>query len=126
MATRDFSFNINGSQEDFTHGTILVPVPQQDLGMESIFRSVSELAEQTGIDFYGLTSGLSPRGIDLGSGSFSRLEKPEILMFIGGGTSSYLAGEIWHLFDQNYHIPITNAPSDRLARRQESDPAPWA
>ena len=35
-------------------------------------------------------------------------------MFIGGSTSSYLAGEIWHLFDQNYRIPITNAPSDRL------------
>ena len=114
VATKDFSFSINGRKENFTHGTILVSVPQQVLSEDQIFNSVSEIAEQTGIDFYGLTTGLSPKGIDMGSGSFSRLEKPEVLMFIGGSTSSYLAGEIWHLFDQNYHIPITNAPSDRL------------
>ena len=36
-------------------------------------------------------------------------------MFIEGSTSASLAGEIWHLFDQNYHIPITNASSDRLS-----------
>jgi len=115
VATKDFSFNINGREENFTHGTILIPIPQQDLSEEQIFNSVSNLAEKTGIDFYGLNTGLSPRGIDMGSGSFSRLEKPEVLMFIGGSTSSYLAGEIWHLFDQNYHIPITNAPSDRIS-----------
>jgi len=115
VATKDFSFNINGSEEIFTHGTILVPVPQQDLSEEQLFNSVSDLAEKTGVDFYSLATGLSPRGIDMGSGSFSRLEKPEILMFIAGSTSSYLAGEIWHLFDQNYHIPITNAPSDRIS-----------
>jgi hypothetical protein len=114
VATKDFSFSIDGREENFTHGTILVPVPQQELSEEQIYNSVSEIAEKTGVDFYGLTTGLSPKGIDIGSGSFSRLEKPEILMFIGGSTSSYLAGEIWHLFDQNYHIPITNAPSDRI------------
>ncbi len=115
VATKDFSFSIDGREENFTHGTILVPVPQQALSEEQIFNYVTDLAEKTGIDFYGLTTGLSPKGIDMGSGSFSRLEKPEILMFIGGSTSSYLAGEIWHLFDQNYHIPITNAPSDRIS-----------
>lgn len=114
VATKDFSFNFNGIEVDFTHGTILVPVPQQELGEEKIFNTVSEIAEKTGIDFYGLTTSLSPKGIDMGSGSFSSLEKPKVLMFIEGSTSSYLAGEIWHLFDQNYHIPITNASSDRL------------
>jgi len=115
VATKEFSFGINGSEENFTHGTILVPVPQQKLNEEQIFNLVSKIAEETGVDVYGLTTGLSPIGIDMGSSSFSRLEKPEILMFTGGSTSSYLAGEIWHLFDQNYHIPITLAPSDRLS-----------
>ena len=115
VATKDFSFSVDGREENFTHGTILVPIPQQILSEEQIFNFVTDLAEKTGVDFYGLTTGLSPRGIDMGSGSFSRLEKPEILMFIGGSTSSSLAGEIWHLFDQNYHIPITNAPSDRIS-----------
>jgi hypothetical protein len=36
-------------------------------------------------------------------------------MFIGGSANVYLAGEIWHLFDQNYQIPISCVPSDRLS-----------
>ncbi len=115
VATNDFSFTINGEEESFTHGSILVPLPQQALSEEQVFNLVSDLAEKTGIDFYGLTTGLSPSGIDMGSGSFSKLDKPEILMFIEGSTSASLAGEIWHLFDQNYNIPITNASSDRLS-----------
>ena len=34
-------------------------------------------------------------GIDIGSGNFSGLKKPEMLMFIGGNTSSSLAGQIF-------------------------------
>ncbi|MCK4989403.1 MAG: hypothetical protein KAS29_02915, partial [Bacteroidales bacterium] len=34
VATKDFSFNLNGSEAYFTHGTILVPVPQQELSEE--------------------------------------------------------------------------------------------
>jgi len=114
VATKDFAFVIDGGEEHFTHGTILVPVPQQERSAEKIFNSVSRIAERTGIDFYSLTTGLSPRGIDMGSGSFIALEKPEVLMFIEGSTSSFMAGEIWHLFDQNYQIPITNASTGRL------------
>ncbi len=114
VATKSFIFEINGKEENFIHGTILVPVPQQDLNQEQIYDVVSDIAKRTGIDFFSLTTGLSPSGIDMGSPSFSGLKKPEILMFVGGSTSSYLAGEIWHLFDQNYHIPITFTPSERL------------
>lgn len=114
VATRGFSFVLGGSEELFSHGTILIPVPQQPLSDKEIFDSVNEIAESTGIDFYGLSTDLSPRGIDMGSGSFSPLEKPEILMFIEGSTSSTMAGEIWHLFDQNYQIPVTNASCDRI------------
>ncbi len=114
VATKGFSFEISGKVEDFIHGTIFIPVNQQEINEEQIFSMVSEIAKNTGVDFYSLSTGLSPRGIDMGSSSFSSLEKPEILMFIGGSANVYLAGEIWHLFDQNYNIPITGAPSDRL------------
>jgi hypothetical protein len=79
-----------------------------------LYKTVSEIAMSTGIDFYSLETGLSPGGIDLGSNRIVSLEKPEVLMFIGGSTSSSLAGEIWHLFDQNYKIDITGAPTNRL------------
>lgn len=114
VATKEFSFEINNHLENFTYGTILVPVSIQELSEDQIFNNISKVAKKTGIDFYGLTTGLSPVGIDMGSGSLSKLDKPELLMFIGGSASSYIAGEIWHLFDQNYKIPVTCAPSNRL------------
>jgi len=114
VATKTFSFEIASKEEHFTFGTILVPVSHQALGEEEIHELLSVIALKTGIEFYGLSTGLSPSGIDLGSNSFSRLYKPEVLMFTGGGTRSSAAGEIWHLFDQNYKIPLTLASTDRM------------
>jgi hypothetical protein len=114
VAGKGFSFEISGKVEDFATGTILIRTNGQDQSEEEIFHRVSEIAENTGIDFYALSTGLSPLGIDLGSSSFSNLEEPDILMFVGGSASVYLAGEIWHLFDQVYKIPVTRTQTDRL------------
>ncbi len=114
VASNKFSFEINGKEEQFTYGTILIPVHGQKLNENKIFNLITEIAIETGVDFYGLTTGLSPTGIDLGSNSFSALNKPEMLMFVGGSTSSRDAGEIWHLFDQRYSIPVTMTETNRL------------
>ncbi len=108
-ATEKFSFIVNGNNEDFTFGTIQIPVNDQDLSENEIFDLVSSVSKNTGIDFYGLSTGLSPQGIDLGSNNFAVLNKPEILLFVGGSSRSLDAGEIWHLFDQRYKIPVTLA-----------------
>jgi len=81
-----------------------------------IYTLLQSLAVRDGIDFYATTTGLTPEGIDLGSGDFASLEKPEILMVIGEGVSSRDAGEIWHQFDQRYHIPITMVDSRQFSR----------
>ncbi len=115
VASKACSFRIDNREEYFTQGTILVPVNQQELKEEQIFELVSDLAGRTGIEFYGLSTGLSAQGIDIGSSSFVALTKPEILMFIGGNASVTMAGEIWHLFDQKYVIPMTLVQTDRLS-----------
>ncbi|MFW6259737.1 MAG: hypothetical protein ACOC1R_02260, partial [Tangfeifania sp.] len=51
-----------------------------------------------------------------GSNSFASLKKPEILMLAGDGISSRDAGEIRHLFDQRYKIPVTLAESSDVGR----------
>lgn len=116
VATDKFSFNIEGQTEDFSFGTIIVPVNSQPLNTNEIYALVTSLAKSTGIDFYALNTGLSPEGIDAGSGSFERLSKPEILIIAGDGARSSDVGEIWHLFDQRYHIPVTLTNADNLAR----------
>jgi hypothetical protein len=107
VATNKFSFEINGNEEHFSYGTILIPVSGQSLTENQIFDLVTSIAHETGVSFYGLSTGLSPTGIDLGSNSFAALKKPEILLFVGGSASSRDAGEIWHMFDQRYSIPVT-------------------
>jgi hypothetical protein len=114
VATDEFTFLVDGKEENFTYGTILVPATGQEMDEEEIFSLVTSVAQQTGIDFYGLETGLASKGIHMGSGSFVSLEKPEVLMLIGGSVSSRDAGEIWHLFDQQYKIPVTLAESDNL------------
>jgi len=115
VATDKFTFIVDGKEEEFTYGTILVPAVGQDLNEEEIFSLVASVAKQSGINFYGLKTGLASKGIHIGSGSFVSLEKPEVLMLVGGSVSSRDAGEIWHLFDQQYKIPVTLADSDNLA-----------
>jgi len=114
VSTREFRFKIDGKEESFSYGTILIPGQGQKRNESDIFELVSRIAKATGIDFYGLDTSLSSHGPDLGSNSFVALDKPRILMLIGGTTSSRDAGEIWHLFDQRYQIPVCLTESDGL------------
>ncbi|MFW6310288.1 MAG: zinc carboxypeptidase, partial [Prolixibacteraceae bacterium] len=114
VATEKFSFTVNGHTEDFSYGTVLISVSSQTVNQEQLLSTIKSVAKETGIDVYGLQTGLSPRGIDLGSDKFERIGKPQILMLIGDGVSSRDAGEIWHLFDERYSIPLTMTESTNL------------
>lgn len=116
VATRDLTSVVDGLSEHFGYGTILIPAHNQVRSPEEIHQLVEKVAQKTGIDFYALSTGLTPEGIDLGSGSFEHLNKPEIALFVDGGADSRDAGEIWHLFDQRYHIPVTLIPTQNLRR----------
>ncbi len=114
VTSEKLSFLVSGKEEQFTFGTIQVPVHDQNMNDSQIFDLVSSIAKSTGIDFYGLTTGLSPAGIDLGSNYFENINKPSILLVVGGSVRSTDAGEIWHLFDQRYQIPVTLAETSNV------------
>ena len=116
VATSKFTFDVNGEKEQFGYGSILIPAYNQTKTAEEIARIIEKVAQKTGIDFYALPTGLSPEGIDLGSDSFENLSKPEVLLFVDGSVNSRDAGEIWHLFDQRYHIPVSLVSTDNLRR----------
>jgi len=114
VASEKFAFEIEGATQEFSFGTILVPANSQQKSSEEIYELVRSVAKSTGVDIYGLQTGLSPSGIDMGSNSFEALTKPEVLLFAGDGTRSSDVGEIWHLFDQRYQIPVTLAEAGSL------------
>jgi len=114
VATKDFSIRESGSLERFSNGTVQVKVANQGMSEQAIYDLVRSIAERTGVDFYALTTGFTPEGIDMGSSSFAHLEKPRILMFIEGSTSSGIAGSSWHLLDQRYQIPVTLSSGESI------------
>jgi hypothetical protein len=67
-----------------------------------------------GVDIYGISTGLASGGIDLGSASFVNVKTPKVMMFGGTGTTATDVGEIWHLLDVRYHIPVSIVDVDRF------------
>ncbi|MBN09873.1 MAG: zinc carboxypeptidase [Flavobacteriaceae bacterium] len=90
----------------FDYGTYLIQVKNQKLNSDELFNKIKNIAKNNGINIYGVSTGLT-EGIDLGSREFKTLHKPKIALVVGDGVRSYDAGEIWHLFDTKYEIPIT-------------------
>ena len=75
---------------------------------------------KTGIDVYSLSGGYEDN-IGFGSNSFTTIKKPKVGLIVGNGIRSYDAGEIWHLFDTRYKIPITKIDIKNLNRTKLSD-----
>lgn len=116
VTTKPFQAVTSTGVRDFDYGTIMVSLGIQDLDEMEIYRLMQQAASEDGVTVYSVQSGLNPSGIDLGSPSFESLEKPEVAIVGGSGTRSYDVGEIWHLFDQRYHMPITILEKDQLSR----------
>lgn len=91
----------------FDEGTLFVPVQKQIIQPERLRYILSEISVTTGIDVFPVSSGYTIQGINLGSPNLKPLKKPEMLLLVGNGVSSYEAGEVWHLLDIRYEIPIT-------------------
>ena len=92
--------------KNYDYGTILIPVQNQKLNAEELFSLLKNLAKENHVDIQHVSTGLA-NGIDLGSRQFRPLSLPKIAVFTGRGITPYDAGEIWHLMDQRYDIPIT-------------------
>ena len=108
-ATRKFS--INGKEFDF--GTYLIPVQNQSMNSEDIYNKLLEISNTYNINFESQATGITS-GIDLGSDYFIIVNEPKIGLIVGDGVRSYDAGEIWHLLDTRYNIPITKLDVDDL------------
>lgn len=106
------TFTINGKQ--FKEGTILVPIQNQVKDKEAIYKLVLKAQQESNIQMYGVSSGLTPVGIDLGSPSFKTLRNPKIALIVGKGMAAYDAGEVWYLFDKIYDKTIVKLDVQRL------------
>ncbi|GAB5552258.1 MAG: M14 family metallopeptidase [Saprospiraceae bacterium] len=115
-AFRPFNADVNGKSKAFGYGSLMIPVADQSLSPSELNKIVNEAANAANVEVSTVTSGFSMSGPDLGSRSFQTVELPKIAMVIGEGTSSYEAGEIWHLLDTRYDMPITKVDISDFSR----------
>ncbi|WP_396596174.1 M14 family zinc carboxypeptidase [Dokdonia sp. R86516] len=115
-AFKPFTAKTTSGNRDFNYGTLMLPVSRQEKTPEEVYRIITSGQQKFQVPIYAANTGFSIKGIDLGSQNFRKVDTPKALMIIGDGTSSYEAGEIWHLLDTRVHMPITKVMSNNLNR----------
>ena len=115
FATQPFLTKTDNGQHAFGSGSILIPMGLQTLDEKQMETVLAEVAGNDGITIHSVGSGLTTEGVDLGSPSFEALEKPQPLMLTGSGVDPYDAGEIWHLLDHRFDIPLVMSDLPRFS-----------
>ena len=108
VATNQFELNIGNANKKFGYGTIMIPVSMQQLNSQRIYELVKDAAVKYGVNVHAITSGNSVSGSDIGSSRFSALTKPVVAMLVGQGVNALDAGEVWHMMDQRFEIPVSH------------------
>ena len=114
IATQPLEVGTVEGNKKLTYGSVLIHVQQQGIPANQVYQILSAAVSNSGVNIYSIKTGLSSGGIDLGSGSFASVKRPNIMMFAGNGTTALDVGEIWHLLDQKFSIPVTIVEVDRF------------
>ena len=104
----------NGSTNSSSYGTIIIPTGIQSMQSDKLHSLLQQVAEENSIDIYAVGKGLGVGGPDIGSRGFSLVQQPEVALLVGDGIDYSEAGEMWHLLDQRYHIPVTKIDVDNF------------
>lgn len=113
VAAQPFTAVTSTGTHDFDYGSIMIPLGIQD-NPEKVHELVKQAADDDNITVYAVSTGLTTKGIDLGSSNFVNLNTPKVMMIGGAGTNSAEVGEVWHLFDQRYHMPLSIVEQYRI------------
>lgn len=115
-ALKAFSIEKEGKSKDFVPGTLVIPVAQQKFSRDSLVSILKEVSAATGVNTIGTSTGLSIRGIDLGSNNIRALRKPEALLVSGPGINPNEFGQLWFLLNQEINFPVTKVDIANLNR----------
>jgi len=111
VCSNPFEASTADGKKKFSYGSILIPVALQKTDPDKLYALLNAAAASNGVDVYAIGTGMSVSGVDLGSASFINVGKPSIAMLVGTGVSPTDAGEVWHLLDQRFNIPVSQLES---------------
>ncbi|PSQ99796.1 MAG: peptidase M14 [Bacteroidetes bacterium QS_9_68_14] len=114
LLTKPVTAQAGGQVREFPRGTVVIPVRTRSMESasdyppaDSTYAMARRAAQEDHVRIFGLESGLTRGGPDLGSGSAPVLERPKMALLVGEGTNAYNAGEVWHLMTERFDTPIS-------------------
>lgn len=107
---------IKYGDKEFQRGTIVIPLGDvyQQRSKDDIYRLVKQITEKDYIDVWAVPTGYF-EGHNLGSSTLQPARLPKVAIIGGTGASATGVGEIWHLLDTRYDMPLTIFASERFA-----------
>ncbi|MDO5443069.1 MAG: M14 family metallopeptidase [Bacteroidia bacterium] len=105
-ATKQFTYQWEGSETVFPVGTLVVPVINQKYDAESIYATLCELAAESGVKVTSFQTGRMKEN-DLGASMFYHLREPHVAIIAGSGMSSGETGEAWLAVDARFDFDHT-------------------
>jgi hypothetical protein len=116
VTTKPMTTRVAGTDTDQDLGTVIVPVGTQDMGRREVRALIAEIESELGVTFGMVGSGLTPSGVDLGSGSVRAIPTVRPLVVVGDGVSSYESGEVWHYLDARLGLAAALVEKSALGR----------
>lgn len=116
QAAQGFTANVASGQHKFAPGAVVVTKAYQELPWEEVQAKLLEIATRNGLNVHSITSGLTPKGMDLGSRNLSPVEPVSVMMLVGDGANMYENGEAWYYLDRHVSIPVSMIDTDRFNR----------
>ena len=112
VATQSFSSLVGETDKTFKAGTVVVLANNQK---EANWQTkLIDTAKANGIDVTKMTTGLTNKGIDLGSASLHVINPIKVLLIGGKNVSESEAGEVKFYIDDTLNIPVSIVEQDRL------------
>lgn len=104
--TKAFKYKWEEFEHEFPAGTLVVPVINQNCDAESLYQTITSLAEESGVEVFSMKTGRM-QDYDLGSSVFWHLREPHVAVIGGEGMSSGETGEAWLALDTRFDFDHT-------------------
>jgi hypothetical protein len=115
-AFKPFTATVGNSKENYGYGSLVIPVAGQAISPDSLYQTLQDVAQNTGIRFTAVNTGFSADGIDLGSSNIKAVRKPEVALAFGQGITASEAGQVWFLLNQQLGLPVVKFDLQNFSR----------
>lgn len=114
QANQSFTAKTTSGNVALTPGTVVVTRAYQTQNWREVQQQLAQIATDNQLQVHAITSGLTPKGMDLGSRNLAPVNPVNVMMVVGTDANMYEAGEAWYYLDRHVGMPVSMVDTDRL------------